>query len=67
MSEPTLDALLIENRTFPPPPAFAANSLLNDRRLHDEAGADLESFWARQARELVTWTKPFTKVAIIER
>ena len=62
MSEPTLDALLIENRTFPPPAAFAAGSLLNDRRLHDEASADWESFWARQARELVTWTKPFTKV-----
>ncbi len=62
MSEPTLDALLQENRTFAPPAAFAANSLLNNRSLHDEAGQDWEAFWARQARELVTWSKPFTKV-----
>jgi acetyl-CoA synthetase len=60
MTEPTLDALLHENRTFPPPGAFAADSLLNDRRLHDEAGVDWKAFWARQARELITWSKPFT-------
>jgi acetyl-CoA synthetase len=62
MSEPTLDALLSEERTFAPSPSFVANTLLADRRLHDEANADWESFWARQARDLVTWTKPFTKV-----
>jgi acetyl-CoA synthetase len=62
MSEPTLDALLHENRTFVPPAGFAANALVNDRRLHDEADRDWEAFWARQARELLTWTKPFTKV-----
>ncbi len=61
MSEPTLDALLVENRTFAPSPEFVANSLLSDRRLHDEAGQDWEAFWARQARELLTWSKPFTK------
>ena len=26
-----------------------------------EAEADHEAFWARQARELLTWKKPFTK------
>ena len=62
MSEPTLDALLDEHRTFPPPPTFVANALLSDRRLHQEAGANWESFWASQARDLVTWTKPFTEV-----
>ena len=62
MPEPTLDALLHEHRTFPPPPAFAANSLLHDRSLHDEAGKDWQGFWAQQARELITWEKPFTKV-----
>jgi acetyl-CoA synthetase len=61
MSEPKLDALLQENRTFVPSPEFVANSLLTDRRLHDEADRDWEAFWARQARELVTWSKPFTK------
>ena len=61
MSEPQLDALLQEDRTFVPSAEFTAHSLLTDRRLHDEAGAGWEAFWARQARELVTWTKPFTK------
>ena len=27
-----------------------------------EAEADHEAFWARQARELISWKKPFTKV-----
>ena len=61
MSEPQLDALLQEDRTFVPSAEFTAHSLLTDRRLHDEAGADWEAFWARQATDLVTWTKPFTK------
>ena len=30
--------------------------------LVDEAERDYEGFWARQARELVTWQTPFTKV-----
>ncbi len=62
MSEPTLDALLSENRTFAPPASFTATTLLGDRRFHDEAAADWQAFWARQARELISWTKPFTKV-----
>ncbi len=61
MSEPTLDALLSEQRTFAPSAAFVAATLLADRRFHNEADTDWEAFWARQARELVTWTKPFTK------
>ena len=61
MSEPKLDALLDEQRTFVPSAEFTSRSLLTDRRLHDEADQDWEAFWARQARELVTWSKPFTK------
>ena len=62
MTEPTLDALLIENRTFAPPSSFTDGTLLGDRRFHDEAASDWQAFWAREARELVSWTKPFTKV-----
>ncbi len=61
MSEPQLDALLQENRTFAPSAEFTANSLLTDRHLHDEADQDWEAFWARQAKDLITWSKPFTK------
>jgi len=50
----------LEDRTFPPPPDFAAGANVRDRSLHDEAAADPEAFWARQARELVTWQQDFT-------
>ena len=62
MAESTLDALLQEDRTFTPPPDFAANARLRDRSLHDRADADWQGFWADQARELLTWEAPFTKV-----
>ncbi|MFT7474075.1 MAG: acetyl-CoA synthetase [Verrucomicrobiales bacterium] len=62
MSEPTIEVYEVEDRTFPPSDAFKATSLCSDSSLYDEANADFEAFWARQARELVTWQKPFTKV-----
>jgi acetyl-CoA synthetase len=49
----------LEQRTFPPPPALAAGALLSDRSLHDEADRDPEAFWARQARELLSWRRDF--------
>ena len=51
-----------EERTFPPPPEFLANALVTDRAMWDEATADYEAFWARQARELVTWFEDFDTV-----
>ena len=60
--EPTIEDYLREERTFPPPADFAANALVADRSLYDEADADYEAFWARQARELLTWSKDFTTV-----
>ncbi|MEZ5376464.1 MAG: acetate--CoA ligase [Acidimicrobiales bacterium] len=62
MTEPTIGVYEIEGRTFPPPSEFAANALTNDRSLYDEADADYEAFWARQARELLTWDTDFTKI-----
>ena len=52
----------VEERRFPPSDAFQAQSLTSDRSLFEEAEADFEAFWARQARELVTWQKDFTNV-----
>jgi acetyl-CoA synthetase len=66
MTEPTLNALLSEDRTFPPPAAFAADALVNDRRLHDEADRGWQAFWARQARELVEWITPFSDDAVLD-
>ncbi len=64
MTEPLLDALLQENRTFAPSSEVVANSLLSNRRFHDEAAKDWQGFWAGQARELLTWSKPFTDANI---
>ncbi len=46
-----LDALLTENRRFPPPPDFAARAVVSDPGVYDEA-EDFESYWARWAGEL---------------
>ena len=62
MSEPTIEVYEVEDRTFPPSEAFKANALTCDSELYDEANADFEAFWARQARELLTWQKPFSKI-----
>ena len=62
MSEPTIEDYYVEDRTFPPPPAFAAAALTSDQSLYEEAAADYEAFWARQARELLTWSKDFDTI-----
>jgi len=59
MSESTIEDFYSEDRTFPPSSDFVANALVNDRSLYDEADADYEAFWARQARELLTWDTDF--------
>ena len=62
MSEPTIEDYFVEDRTFPPSPEFVAQALVTDRSLYDEAAADLEGFWARQARELISWYDDFDTV-----
>ncbi|MDG2212064.1 MAG: acetate--CoA ligase [Acidimicrobiales bacterium] len=59
MSEPTIEDYYLEDRTFPPPRDFAAAALLSDTSHYDEAASDYEAFWARQARELLTWDEDF--------
>jgi len=58
----TIDALASENRTFPPSDAFKAASLVTGTELYEEAKADDEAFWARQASELVEWFEPWDTV-----
>ena len=62
MSEPTIEDYYIENRTFPPSQQFQENALVADRSLYEEAEVDRLAFWARQARELVTWYKDFDTI-----
>jgi acetyl-CoA synthetase len=56
-----LDDLLREDRSFPPPPAFAAAAHVSDPGVYEEAEGDPEAWWARWASEL-DWFEPWTKV-----
>ena len=58
----TIESLLDEGRTFPPPAAFTADALVADTDVYDEADADFEAFWARQAGELLDWFEPWDTV-----
>jgi len=58
----TIDALSHENRRFPPSADFSSSAHVSDGGLHEEAAADLEAFWARQASELISWQQPWSKV-----
>ncbi|WP_190819341.1 acetate--CoA ligase [Saccharopolyspora pogona] len=52
----TLDNLLIESRTFPPSQEFAAQANATSA-LYEEASADREAFWVKQAERLHWDTK----------
>jgi len=60
-SKHEFDDLLREDRTFPPPPAFASHALVRDTTIYDEAERDPEAFWARFAGEL-EWSGPWQKI-----
>ncbi|CAH0349330.1 acetate--CoA ligase [Aquabacterium sp. CECT 9606] len=50
---------------YPVPPAFAQNAHIGSRQAYDqlcaEANADHAGYWARLAREFLSWKKPFTQ------
>ena len=56
-----IDALLQEDRRFPPPEGFAGAATVNTTDVYDEAEADFEGFWARFAEEL-DWFKKWDQV-----
>ncbi|HLS58110.1 MAG TPA: AMP-binding protein, partial [Paracoccaceae bacterium] len=58
---PEIAALLKEDRSFPPPPEFAAAANVKDPAVYDRAAADPEKFWAEFAGEL-EWSTPWTRV-----
>ena len=62
MSDDTISDLLDEHRTFPPSSHFRNTALVTDDTLYDEAARDRETFWARQASELLTWSEPWHTV-----
>ena len=58
----TIDALQWERRTFPPSDTFKKTAHVVGTHLYDEANVDYESFWARQAEELISWDTDWTTI-----
>ena len=58
---PTLETLLREHRSFPPPREFAAGAVAKDPDIYDHANADPFGFWAEWARTL-DWFDPYDEV-----
>ena len=68
----TIENLLREERTFPPPPEFVANALLSDPSIYERT-ADEDGFrafwtdegnkldWIEPWKDLYTWDAPYTK------
>jgi acetyl-CoA synthetase len=57
----SFDDLLREERTFPPPAAFAGSAHVADEGIYRDADSDPEAFWARWAAEL-DWYEPWDTV-----
>jgi acetyl-CoA synthetase len=57
----TIEALYLENRTFPPSEEFRAHANVADDSLQRAADQDWQAFWETQAREL-DWFEPWTTV-----
>ncbi|WP_018441699.1 AMP-binding protein, partial [Trinickia symbiotica] len=62
----TIESVLREGRVFEPSAETVANAAIPGmdayRALVAQAERDYEGFWAKLARETLTWKKPFTKV-----
>jgi len=61
MSE-AIESLAAEGRTFAPSAGFKGSARITDAGIYDEASADVEGFWARQASDLIDWFEPWSTV-----
>ncbi|MDP1895412.1 MAG: acetyl-coenzyme A synthetase N-terminal domain-containing protein, partial [Hydrogenophaga sp.] len=67
MSAPStsIQSTLVENRVFEPTEATVKAARISGMDAYNalcaEAENDFEGFWAKRARETLTWHKPFTK------
>jgi len=52
---------LLEVERFEPPAEFREQALLSDPAVYEEAAADPEAWWLRQATELLDWAKAPTE------
>ena len=62
----SIESTLVENRVFPPSDATVKAARISGMGAYNalcaEAASDYEGFWARLARENLSWKKPFTEV-----
>src|SRR5258708_4424124 len=56
----SIDALLQEDRRYPPSEEFKVQANWNDPSIYQQAEADPEAFWAEQAKA-IDWFKPWVK------
>jgi acetyl-CoA synthetase len=61
----SIESVMHENRVFAPSAEFVKSANVSGmdayHQLCAEASADYQGFWAKLARELLVWNKPFTK------
>ena len=57
----TIESLMSEDRSFPPPEAFRAQANVSSESIYEEAERDLEGYWAKQAEKL-DWFRPYDTV-----
>ena len=60
-TQAAIEALLDEQRTFPPPEEFAAQAVVADDSVYRRADEDPEAFWRGLADEFIDWFKEPTK------
>jgi acetyl-CoA synthetase len=58
---PEIEALLQEDRDFPPSDSFCAQANVRDARVYKQAARNPEGFWENFAREL-HWFEPWSRV-----
>jgi acetyl-CoA synthetase len=58
----SIEALLQEDRRFPPPDDLAAHATIRDPGVYEAAARDPEGFWATHAQEQVSWYTPWKRV-----
>ena len=51
-----------EQKTFAPSAEFTTQANISDPGVYDEAAADPQGWWAKQAETLLDWTKPWETV-----
>ena len=67
MSTPSnaIESTLVENRVFEPSEATRQGARISGMAAYEalcaEAESDFEGFWAKRAKDTLTWHKPFTK------